>query len=350
MIVGDNVCQHPEKYRTKSKAGAVAEIPKNMPIITNRCLQYAISLNPNGHGYLQPLKPDQDLQVVNGTIRFKGLPATTATLKEIYRNTGLEEFNLSFLRMMYGIILKRFEETYQIGQQEEIITIYFPDFAKRIGKSPNTSKGDRRALQENIGAFHNVAGVTETGSVLPVLLFLGYFAETDTFKICSPYLNYVIEQVYKKSIYKNRAGKEMLKSNGLPVTKAGHSYAIKSEITKERNHRAVEIVVIIVTVIEQAGNGTPHISAKTIIERNPALLESINNTASVSDKNKKLNRAFTKAFELLRSCTCLKEKYRDIKLPDPEATDFRKKYIPTMSKLDLVYTFSHKGKIKDTKS
>ena len=73
-------------------------------------------------------------------------------------------------------------------------------------------------------------------------------------------------------------------------------------IVKERNKRAVEIVIVVVTTIEQAGKYTPHLKAKTIIERIPQLQESLDKAKTNSDKNKILKRAFTKAWELLWKC------------------------------------------------
>ena len=90
----------------------------------------------------------------------------------------------------------------------------------------------------------------------------------------------------------------------------------------------------------------PHIKAETIVERNTQLKESLMASKSTSDKNKKLNRAFTKAWELLRTQTDLLNTYKNIVLPDPKAPDFCK-YIPTTSTLDTVYEFPHEGKIID---
>ena len=51
-----------------------------------------------------------------------------------------------------------------------------------------------------------------------------------------------------------------------------------------------------------------------------------------------------KAWELLRTQTLLTKCYKNIKLPDPKASDFCK-YIPTTSTLDTIYEFPHEGKI-----
>ena len=153
----------------------------------------------------------------------------------------------------------------------------------------------------------------------------------------------VIQDIYKASIRKSKVNLPRTDRSGNMLTLPSHSYLIKSSITKEKNKKAAEIVFIIVTLIEQAGNCTPHIKASTIVERNTQLRESIESSKSTSDKNKKLSRAFTKAWELLRTQTTLTETYKNIRLPDPSAPDFSK-YIPTTSTLDTVFEFPHEGK------
>ena len=129
-----------------------------------------------------------------------------------------------------------------------------------------------------------------------------------------------------------------MKSDGTPQMLPSHSYLIKSSIAKERNKKAVEIVTIVVTTIEQAGPaGVPHIKARTIVERNTLLSETLSKCVRDSNRNTILKRAFTKAWELLETQTDLRKKYPDIALPDPN----NPMMIPTMATLDTVYTFTH---------
>lgn len=116
-----------------------------------------------------------------------------------------------------------------------------------------------------------------------------------------------------------------------------HSYLVKSSIVKERNKRAVEIVMVVVTTIEQSGKNTPHLKASTIINRIPQLKKTYNDTPA-KHKNRVLTRAFKKAWELLETQTNLRKKYPDIILPDPN----NPQNIPTTSNLNkLVFEFPH---------
>ena len=187
---------------------------------------------------------------------------------------------------------------------------------------------------------------TRGNDILPVLVFMGNDVDKNIIRFSSPYMVRVIQDIYKASIRKSKVDLPITDKQGNVLTLPSHSYLIKSSITKEKNKKAVEIVFIIVTLIEQAGNNTPHIKAETIVERNTQLRESLMASKSTADKNKKLNRAFSKAWELLRTQTDLLTAYKNIVLPDPDSSDFCK-YIPTTSTLDTVFEFPHEGKITD---
>ena len=122
-----------------------------------------------------------------------------------------------------------------------------------------------------------------------------------------------------------------------------YSYIPNMKLAKEKNQRAVEIVCIVMVVIEQAGNNTPHITARNIIYRNPLLKQALEKAEDNRRRNMYLKRAFSKAWELLKTHTDILEKYKNIKLPD--ASD--PKSIPTINTLDMVFEFPHKGKIKN---
>ena len=114
---------------------------------------------------------------------------------------------------------------------------------------------------------------------------------------------------------------------------------VKSEIVNERNRRAAEIVCIVVTLIEQCGDGgTPHIKVKTIVERCPDLKNALDSAKTSSDKSKILRRAFSKAWQLLETKTHLRTHYKNIKFPS---------LIPTYGDMNEVIEFPHDGKIRN---
>lgn len=337
--------------RTIKKAGVVASIPEKLPIITIKTFQNAMSLNDDSNAHLRVVTAkDQDiLEKIN---IYMGNNSLFCGNFSLINDDNLEIFNFPLLKVFYGIILSEYDKTIaKSGTISEIVTIYYPDFAEKIGKKRNISRKDVVETIKNILRFQNIVGIVGNDrSILPVLLYMGEDRRRNTISIASPYMVRIIEEIFRVSIKKNKNGVTVLTSNGTPELLPSHTFLPSMKLGKERNQKAVEIVCIIVATIEQAGSRTntvPHISAKTIIERNPLLKHSIENTKNNANKNKYLYRAFSKAWELLRTHTDIMEKYKNIKLPDPEDKDFKAKYIPTMSTLDMVFEFPHEGKIKD---
>ena len=175
---------------------------------------------------------------------------------------------------------------------------------------------------------------------------MGNDVEKNTISFASPYMVRVIRDIYNASIRKIKKEIPILKKNGTPQMLPSYSYMIKSSIAKEKNKKAVEIIFIVVALIEQCGNNEPHIKARTIIERNQLLKQALERCKTPGNINNTLTRAFTKAWKLLITHTTLKERYRNIQLPDTDAKDFKALWIPTSSSLDKVFSFKHDGKIR----
>lgn len=340
-----------KNYRTKSKAENITEVPAVLPVITNQNYKNAISLNTDDKAYMQPFSSTDNLVFENGQLYFEGMEATAATLKRFFTSDGIENFDLPLLRVFYAIILNNFVKTYKEDKTiEPIITIYYPDLAKKIGKSSNINEKDIASCINQIISFQTIMGIIDKGhrgnDILPVLVYMGNDVEKNTISFSSPYMNRIIQDLYKVSMRKDNLGKPLLKKNGEPMMLPSYSYLLDSTIAKEKNKKAVEIVFIIIYTIENAGNNTPHISADTIIERNQLLKQSIQDTKALSDINKMFLRTFTKAWELLSTKTKLKEYYKEIHLPDINSKDFKAKWIPTTTTTNMVFEFPHKGKIK----
>lgn len=354
QAIENNAASTAEKttYRTKAKAqeaGAIVDAPKNLAIPTLTSYQNSMSLYQSGGAYLQPLSSTDGLKFKNGKMYFDGehmREVSEVELQNMKTKEGIDNIDLPILRTFYSIILTQFEKS-NYKELRDVLTMSVPTLAEFIGLKSNLNKKDISRVIDKTQSYHNIVGVvhaTRNGrpvqSLYPVLNFEGYDDKTNTVSFSSPYMNYVIRTVYNLSIRKTKDGKPKLKKNGKPLTLPSHSYLIDSSITKERNKAAVENVIIIVTLIEQAGNCEPHIKASTLIERNVQLSERLN---SVKNPRSLLKSSFTKTWELLRSKTRLTEFYKDIKLPDPQDPAF----IPTMGTLDeVVFKFPHKGKSK----
>ena len=338
-------------YRTKAKANTSCDhLPDIIPALSLREYQNATSLYQRGNAYLLPIKGPDNLVFQDGKLffqentAFQGVrEATEMELRNMTTKEGIESIDLVLLRTLYGIILRHFENT-GYTQLKYVITLYVPDLAKHLGMQGNLNKSDLALLLAKMQSFHNIVGFMYdndggryTPSMLPVLNFEGYSATENTISFSSPYLNRVIKTVYSLSIRRNKHGEILFKTDGSPQLKVWNSYLVKSSLNKERNKAAAENVFIICTVIEQAGRGIPNISAKEIINRNPQLKQRLEQS---SKPNQLLKRTFEKTWELLDKSTHLREKYDGIELPDPK----NPKNIPTMSNLNVVFRFPHKGK------
>lgn len=334
--------------RTRAKAGDIyKKIPQNLAVPTLPGYQHGLSLYQNGNAYLQPLTSTDGLKFQNGLMYFAGEQmrrVSEVELQNMKTKEGIENIDLALLRVFYSIILSAFEAT-SCKTLKPNITLFVPDLAEFLGLQRNLNKQDLTRVISKTQQFHNIVGVMHetrngkpTQSLYQVLNFESYDDKKNTITFSSPYMNHVIETVYNIAIRRDKKGAPRLKSNGEPMRLASHSYLVKSEISKERNKTAVENVIIITTLIEQAGDNVPRIKANTIIERNPQLQQRLENS---TNKRQFLKRTFEKTWELLRTKTRLQEVYRNIQLPDPKDPA----NIPTVATLEsTVFSFPHDGK------
>lgn len=345
-----------ETYRTAAKAGDVLQdYPANLATITFASYDNAMSLYQGGNAYLMPLPGMDGLKFEDGKLYFEGnlKPITEAELQVMRTKENISSVNLPLLRSLYTLIGREIAnnvdpQTLKKKNKLDVIELYIPDLSAYLGKGRNPNKDKITAIIKEVQQFHNIVGIFKIPyggdkvreNIFPVLNFEGYNEEKNTILFSSPYMNYVIERLLELSIRKDAKGKPKLKKNNEPLRLPTHSYAIKSEIVKERNKNAVENVFIIVTTIEQAGGKGAHLAASTIVERNEQLKQALESSANPTQL---LQRCFKKTWELLRTGTRLTELYEDIQLPDPKDPA----NIPTASTLSkMVFNFPHKGKVK----
>lgn len=333
-------------YITKKTAGETDGVPACLPVITNGEYRDALAFNCNGSAYLQMLSDSSGLRYKNGSSSFRGLAATYEKIKGLFTDEGIKEVHLPLLAALYGILLQKFSSSPEsLGPDGEAV-FYYPDLAKRTGKAHPGAK-DIGAVTSAMDRLGNVVGIVDNGrkgsDILPVLSAHEYDKNTNTVRFASPYMARVINEIDRARIRKGKDGRPAMNKNGKVRTLPAYSYLVDISIEKERDKKAVEIVMIIVTLIEQAGSkGTPHIKAGTVIERSSLLKKSLQGP-STQKKDTVLRRSFSKAWELLRTKTKLSSVYRDIRLPDPENPHC----IPTCTSLGMVFRFPHKGKCQD---
>ena len=322
----------------------IKDIPSEQANITYKDLSNAITLVDKGDAYLTPLQKETvgKMKFENGCLCISGNPELAdIEIQQLVTKEYINELDMSLLRMFYTVILNEFERKGKVGST---IQFYVPDLFKALKIKANQSKEQIRIFIDGINQFKNLIGVIKTHSkgktytsYYALLNFNSYDDTTNCISLNAPFLAYVVKEVYERSIKRNSKGEKILDKNGKPERVPSHSYLIKSEIVKERNKSAVENVYIIVNTIEQAGGYNAHISAKTIVERNPLLMQQLEQ-ALPKHRNQLLARIFKKTFELLHTETRLEEVYPNLVIPD--AND--KNNMPKWKDLEsYVYEFPH---------
>ncbi len=354
-----------KSYRTKAiaeKENPLVPCPERLAVPTLPNYEYSISLHQDGKAYLQNLSVSTDgLQFENGKMFFNGAlePISTVELQDMRTNEGIEEIDIPLLTMYYSIILVSFQERIKQGCDFRIATdtitrIYAPDLMKcleTLGDGSGANEKNISAIMRKTRAFHTIVGIhhiTRNGrpdkSFFPLMNFEGYDSKTNTISFYSPYLSYIVKEIYSASIRCDKKGNPRIKRNGQPMLYPSNSHLVKPSIVSERNKAAVVNVFNVVSLIEQAGDkGITHIKAKTLIERNEALKLRLKTD---THPNRLLSRVFKKTWQLLREQTLLLEVYEDIELPDPNDIE----QIPTFGNLDHVFEFKHKGKKKNLRA
>lgn len=357
----------PPKKRNRTrkqaeKTGAITTMPEVIALPTLKPYQNAISTVNDPAAHLQPVTQAlaDNLRFENGTLYFSGMDASRVDLVQYYDKTtkAVSDLDLPTLRALYSVILQDVQDAAkdpekiisQVNDPQYLshsVKIYLPDFLKMLGYKPNSSKDGVAFAVAKIMSYSRILGVMDEyqggrprRSHYTVMQLVGHNDTDNTIQFSSPYINRLITTILQASLQTDRKGNYKLKSNGEPFLLPSHSYLVKTSIAKERNKRAAEIVCVVVTLIEQAGDvGTPHIKAQTIVDRCPDLKNALD-AADSSNKSHVLRRAFSKAWAILPKQTRLAEVYRNIKFPSA---------IPTASTLDMVFEFPHDGKVTQEK-
>lgn len=337
------------RLRTKKQAHADV-IPEEIATPSTHTFQAALTVIDGRNAHMVPIDQTIKLTIQNGRWYFNGIDESEINLATI-KDAELAKIDLWTLRVLYSAIGKKLlqefnEQSINLEQLEKFpVKIYIPDLLRAMGVTGNPNKKNIDSLIDKIRTgYANVIGVIpvkRNGKIYhnkyAVIAWHSYNEAENTVTFASPYMNYLLYNIIKSCIRRDKAGKIQTNKRGYPLLTANHSYLVKSTIASERNKRASENVRYICVLIEQAGNHTPRATASTIIHHNPELEQALNEISDAPHKNRLLKTTFLKTWELLRTQTKLLEFYPDIKIPDT---------YPTMSTLDMVFEFPHSGKKK----
>ena len=329
-------------------------ISTKLAVITLRPFTTALSLKiPNALCYLQPVSDiatfdtDEQGRLV-GKSRYVPI---SAEVEKAAANDYNDKIDLLLLRKLYTLFLELFESGDAAESNSTKVKIYLPDLLASLGLDKNPSQKWINGFLENFDIYCTTIGVdaTDTGSIQYWRLLDGYSycRETNTVEMASPYMEHIVRKIDDESIVR-RNGKIFHDKAGNPLRNAAYTFLIKPEIAREKNKAVIENICNLVVLIEQAGSkengdqlvGSPHISAKSLIERNCFILNVLTQNEH-SYHQKYLNRTFAKTWNLLLHMTTIKDVYTNIQLP----TVADKDSLPKLKSLgSCVYTFAHAGK------
>ena len=357
-------------YRTRQKSGATVPMPPVMPIISTQKYQYSITLNELGKAYLTNKNILPDVSFEQRQITCPGTKAQIARFGSLFPE-GMPRRYEDEDRFVFQAVFAFLYERYKINPDlrnadARPFTIYLPDLAYFMGYERNMGKNVILGLLRSFERLQYSYGVIKVkntqGQDMEQRLGLLSVLEADTvrtsntIRLISPFCHHLIQELYETSIIRDKNGQPKRNELDEVKTRAVVSYLVHSDILKERNHRAVDIVNIVVSLIEQTGTrekNVPNIGAMKLVSRVPELDQIVKNPEiSKSDKNKYLKRTFVKAWDLLHTRTDLEKAYIDIQLPNPKDPAM----IPTMDMLvpggkkikPLIYRFPHKGRRKES--
>ena len=368
---------HPASTNSETRK-SIKEISSNLSsntaLITDKDYRYALSPYQNPYAYIQQLDENFFEQLEfdpnKGTMNIEGNILETITLQNIKTRSNLKELDLPLLRSLYTIIY-----CYADKIDTDTVTISMPTLAKHLGV--NIRGGKPYELFSKIKAFDSVIGVFSNGSFYRLLTFLKYDEPTNSITFGSPYMNKILRALKETNT--------IIPKKGEPYLNPHYSFLIHGSIANERNKPAIEIVNAIITLLHQRGVDKPlkenlttmgikkvvkqaiqeefnnvnennedseqvmittmHKKISSIIEEIPILIEALEKPAidkktnllkpkSAKDKNRTLERAFTGAYNLLKTKTNVYKYYKDLKITE---------IIPTVSTIDQVIEISHTG-------
>lgn len=307
--------------------------------ITHEKYQYALSLHKNKTAYIRKLDGG-----IFDNLRFnqQGQLEVSPDIEQSI-NTALKKtqdaqgFDPTILQQIFTAVYKA-----QVGLTPYTITIHIPTFCREMGIDIHSSKAND--IFSKLKVFENCLGVLGGNKYYAVLVIIGIDTEANTMTFAAPYMNQLLLEIAN-----NPAKKVETKAYKYEIP--GYSWLIHSSIVSERNEPAKQLVNLIIAALLQRG-GTPDnqlkqnkgregvsekvnydISCKTLVNNTPILRQRIAQ-GTTADKNKTLKRAFTGAYNLLKTRTDAYKYFVSLNVSE---------VVPTMTTLNAELHITHSG-------
>ena len=313
----------PRTRQAAERAYRLSRIPDHLALPMPGLLAYSLSFNENQFAYLQTIRPSvmEHISFRDGATYLDYSVADYVRLHLFYENDPkvISNIDTILLRALYSIVLEAqiplatsregiLEVLLRPRDIDRTFTIYLPDVAQ-VTDHEHITDNSLQALLNKFQGYSNVIGIinqfrTSRGgdAFFPVIQSFKYDEATNTISFFSPYLNRLALHNMYASFLPSRDGRY--------AADASHSYLVDFGIMKERNKRAAEIACALAVTIDQFKDAVVKITYRDLIRQCSGLQNAIKATGPTAEKNRVLNRAFSRAWELLESHTYLYDQYK----------------------------------------
>ncbi len=291
--------------------------------ISDRQYQFALSVRPESDASVLPVPADimERLKFDEKTGQLSITDETNEALSTLSGRleswTSKEKVTASDFMFLRTALTALYKNPEFIGADR--VTIKRSELGKHMGA--NLAAGNAVDVLTRLKPLEKLIGRTPDGSIYRVFTFLKYDSTTDSYSFACPFINQIILRLEDKNQVEYKT-----KSKGIASYKAPHiNFLLHSTLHKERNKRAVEIVMALTNLfLQRAGETTRkptgrdrfdvHIKYRTLISYCPLLAASLEDCDRPANRNRILQTAFSKAEELLREQTDAYTYFENLKI------------------------------------
>ena len=329
------------------KAGQIVSAGFYQRHISDKDYMHALTAERNKTAYVAIVEPGafDKLQIdPNGIITYDKQFAGVLKQNVKGKYTDIADIDFPLLVQFYTAAFNAAQTS-----DANTVTVYIPAFFREMGIE--AGKGNAPDIMKKINSFRDLWGIMEKeGTAAKVFSLIKIDANNQTLTFAVPYIMHLFESLGLK----NKVERTTKAGELLSYDKPFHNMLIHSVIVSERNKPAVEIVTVLTNRMLQRGfvpdvkawnkknirNVAPdtvsyHDRFRNILNDCPLLRGRVQSYANDSDKNKALRRAFEKAYKLIRTRTDAEQYFCGLTFDT---------VIPTMTTLDMDWTFKHKGR------
>lgn len=345
------------------KQNAIFKVGGRQATISNKDYAGFLDTRPNdyayiakvGKGFFENFKTD-----AAGNIMPPADEKEAAALNQAINNGSKNELDQPLAREFLAALMPSIQAS-KIEEYGNSITLYLPTFCKEMSMRVEdvgidaagnyteeyNNNAKRSDFWDKLHTFEEYIGILNRSNYMRFLTIEGYDTEAKTLTISMPYMFNVGRQFYNNTSIPGANEKKQ-------IPKPTFNYLMHSDIAKERNKYAVALVTTITNAMLQRGAKpigefkenkekplkdrnivTYRTTYKTLIENTPLLAERLKECDNARDKNKTLERAFTRAYVLLKEKTDLYDYFIDLKIV--------KGIIPTSTYLNEQLVITHYG-------